>query len=101
MTVPSTRVRLATNDVPHERQNPSPGLLIGEAVLHAHVASVREQFDHTPAGYDNQGSPVLRCPDGRDDAAQDMPREYSTERGMELRPRATGLFAAAPVCSRA
>ena len=29
MTVPSTRARLATNDVPHERQNPSPGLLKG------------------------------------------------------------------------
>ena len=42
---------------------------------------------------------MLRRPNGRNDAAQDMPREHGTEGGMDLRPRATGLFTVAHVCS--
>jgi hypothetical protein len=48
------------HDVSHESHDPSAGLLIGEAVLHAHISPVLEQLGHTAVRHYNQCSPMLR-----------------------------------------
>lgn len=42
---------------------------------------------------------MLRGSNGRDDAAQDMPREHGTEGRVDLGPGFAGLFTVADVCS--
>jgi hypothetical protein len=42
---------------------------------------------------------MLRGSNGRDDAAQDMPREHGTEGRVDLRPGFAGLFTVSHVCS--
>ena len=86
------------HDVSHESHDPSAGLLIGEAVFHTHIdrlGAVRKRV----RGHDNQGPPMLCGAYGRDDAAEDMPREHGTECRMDLRPEFAGLFTVAHVRS--